>query len=78
MMSMTMTEGVGLFAFGLAMSAIVAYYTSAIATEKRVASLETSIRELSRQIENASESLGEQIALVRDELRTYYQRRPGR
>ena len=70
-----MTQDIVIVLGGVALSGIVGYFTAQIATERRVSSLEAAIHALGEQIEHSGRGLAEQIVGVRDELRTYYERR---
>jgi hypothetical protein len=75
-----MSEGVALFAAGMVLASIVAYYTAQAAVASRLVRLETSLEasidNLTNAITAAKNDLSNEVRQVRDELRTYYQRRP--
>ncbi|MCC6989962.1 MAG: hypothetical protein IT181_13235 [Acidobacteria bacterium] len=60
-----MNEQVILFLGGGVMSGLVAYFTAQIVSERRLSTLEASMT-----------ALGQTIEGLRDELRTYYARKP--
>lgn len=70
---------IALFLSGLVLSGIISYFTAQTATISRLVKLETSleqsIRELTGTIAHAHRDMVAEVESVRQELRTYYQRR---
>lgn len=63
------------FAVEAALAALVAYFTSQKTTAVNIAELKTGLEGLGKQVASSTETLSEKVDGVRDELRTYYQRK---
>lgn len=72
----TITLGLAFILAAGAMSALVTYYTAQATIDRRVTQVEARIEAVVNRMEQSNESLAKSIDLLRDELRSYYQRKP--
>lgn len=84
-----MTEPIVLFVASSLISLVVGYYAGQLAAERRMTSLEGAVAALGQKFDFASAGLNQRLVEMkedveksvdglRDEVRQYYQRRPGR